>query len=80
MAVVLKAHVISLVTTGRFTRAVRTFADSLAGSSAHQVILIDADLLKKYRETGGQAVIDWLRTNAYRVLTLKEPQVRELEE
>ncbi len=80
MAVVLKAHVIVLVTTGRFTRAVRTFADGLAGSSAHQVILIDADLLKKYRETGGQAVIDWLRTNAYRVLTLKEPQVRELEE
>lgn len=80
MAVALKAHVIVLVTTGRFTRAVRTFADSLAGSSAHQVILIDVDLLRKYRETGGQAVIDWLRTNAYRVLTLKEPQVRELEE
>ena len=80
MAVALKAHVIALVTTGRFTRAVRTFADTLAGSTAHQVIMMDADLLKKYRETGGQAVIDWLRVNAYRVLTLKEPQVRELEE
>ena len=80
MAVVLKAHVIVLVTTGRFTRAVRTFADGLAGSSAHQVILIDADVLKKYRQIGGQAVIDWLRINAYRVLTLKEPQMRELEE
>lgn len=80
MAVALKAHVIVLVTTGRFTRAVRTFSDTLAGSTAHQVIMIDADLLEKYRETGGQAVIDWLRVNAYRVLTLKEPQVRELEE
>lgn len=80
MAVVLKAHVIVLVTTGRFTRAVRTFADGLASSSANQAILIDADLLKKYRETGGHAVIDWLKINAYRVLTLKEPQVRELEE
>lgn len=80
MAVVLKAHVVVLVTTGRFTRAVRTFADGLASSSANQAILIDADLLKKYRETGGHAVIDWLKINAYRVLTLKEPQVRELEE
>jgi len=80
MAVALKAHVITLVTTGRFTRAVRTFADGLAGSTAHQVIMIDGDLLEKYRSAGGQAVIDWLRINAFRVLTLKEPQVRELEE
>ena len=53
MAVVLKAQVIVLVTTGRFTRAVRTFANGLASSSAQQAILVDRDLLKKYRETFG---------------------------
>jgi hypothetical protein len=80
MAVVLKAHVIVLVTTGRFTRAVRTFADGLAGSSAQQAILIDKDLLKKYREAGAQSILEWLGTYARHVLVLKESQVTEIDE
>ena len=80
MAVVLKAQVVVLVTTGRFTRAVRTFADGLASSSAQQAILIDRDLLKKYREAGGSAVLEWLGTYARHVLVLKEGQVNEVEE
>jgi hypothetical protein len=80
MAVVLKANVIALVTTGRFTRALRTFCDGVAESSALQVALIDGDVLKKYRSLGGQALVDWLRASAYRVLTLKDPQVLDIEE
>lgn len=80
MAVVLKAQVIVLVTTGTFGRTVRTYADGLSSSSALQAILIDREILNKYRNLGATPVIDWLRSSAFRVLTLKESQVREYEE
>ncbi len=80
MALVLKAHVVLMVTTGHFSRAVRTFADNLAATTQLQAVLIDKPLLDKYRQGGGQAIIDWMKTAAYRVLTLKEPQVTEVED
>jgi hypothetical protein len=80
MAVVLKAHVIMLVTTGKFGRAVRTYADGLAATSVLQAVLVDGELLKKYRSNGASSVIDWLHANARHVLTLKEPQLFDVEE
>jgi site-specific DNA-methyltransferase (cytosine-N4-specific) len=80
MAVVLKAQVITLVTTGQIGRSVRTYADGLSSSSSLQAVLIDGELLNKYKSSGASVVIDWLRGNAYRVLTLKQPQVQQYDE
>jgi hypothetical protein len=77
MAVVLKAHVILMVTTGTFRRTVQTYANGLASSSALQAILVDGALLKKYQQSGAAAIIEGLQKNAYNVLALKAPQVRE---
>ncbi|MDI9854293.1 restriction endonuclease [Comamonas sp. 17RB] len=77
MAVVLKAQVILMVTTGSFRRTVQVYANGLATSSNLQAILIDGELLKKYRLSGVAAVIDELQKAAYQVLALKAPQVRD---
>lgn len=77
MAVVLKAQVILMVTTGTFRRTVQIYANGLATSSNLQAILIDGALLEKYRTSGAAAVIDALQKAAYHVLALKAPQVRD---
>ena len=77
MAVVLKAQVILMVTTGTFRRTVKAYANGLATSSNLQAILVDGDLLEKYRVSGADAVIDALHKAAYHVLALKAPQVRD---
>lgn len=79
MAVVLKAQVILMVTTGKFRRTVQTYANGLATSSNLQAILIDGALLEKYKSSGAAAVIDELQKAAYHVLALKAPQVRDEE-
>lgn len=79
MAVVLKAQVILMVTTGTFRRTVQIYANGLATSSNLQAILIDGALLEKYRSAGAAAVIDALQKAAYHVLALKAPQVRDEE-
>jgi len=80
MAVVLKAHVIAMITTGVITPTVRQYADGLASASALQAVLIDGAVLNKYRSKGPEAIIDHLRDSAYRVLKLKEIQVRDYNE
>lgn len=79
MAVVLKAQVILMVTTGKFRRTVQVYANGLATSSSLQAILIDGELLEKYKSSGAAAVIDALQKAAYHVLALKAPQVRDEE-
>lgn len=79
MAVVLKAQVILMVTTGTFRRTVQIYANGLATSSNLQAILVDGELLEKYRSSGAAAVIDALQKAAYHVLALKAPQVRDEE-
>lgn len=79
MAVVLKAQVILMVTTGTFRRTVQIYANGLATSSNLQAILIDGALLEQYRSSGAGAVIDALQKAAYHVLALKAPQVRDEE-
>lgn len=80
MAVVLKAQVIAIVTTGKIGSTVRKYADGLAATSTFQAVLIDGDMLGKYRLHGANAIIDHLKVNAYRVLKQKEPQILEYQE
>lgn len=56
MAVLLKAHVVVVVTTGKFSSAVPIYAKELASASQLQAVLVDGDLLASYRK-GGAAVL-----------------------
>lgn len=77
MAVVMKAHVIAMITTGRLSRAARLYAHGVAATSSLQVICIDRDVLKIYRSRRGDGLIDWLRQNALHTLALKEDQAAD---
>ncbi len=80
MAVVLNAHVIVMITTGTIGRTVRDFARGLAATTSLQAILVDGDLLSRYQNSGGAAVVDWLKETAYEVLSLKRNQIQESDE
>ena len=77
MALVLHAQVIAIITTGKISLTVRQFADGLASSSSLQAVLIDGEVLKKYRTNGADAIINHLRNSAFRVLKQKESQILE---
>lgn len=80
LALVLQAHVIMLVTTGRIGRAVQAFADGLARTSSLQAVLIDGEMLKAYRSTKGAGLIEVLNANARRLLQIKSPQRTQVSE
>jgi hypothetical protein len=74
MALVMRAHVIVLVTTGRFTPNVRTFANDLPKASPLQAVLIDETVLRHCRAREGRASqIEWPHAK------LKSPQVGEID-
>jgi hypothetical protein len=75
MAVLLKAHVIVLVTTGRFAETVREHADGLAETTPLQVVLIDGEVLKQYQERGATYLVHHFRTTAEGTMRLKRRQV-----
>jgi hypothetical protein len=74
LAIVMQAHVVMLVTTGKIGRPVKAFADGLARTSSLQAVLIDGATLKTYKNSKGAALIDYLNENARQVLTLKTSQ------
>lgn len=74
MAVVLKAHVVMMVTTGKINRSVYAYADGLASSTSLQAVLIDKNLLDSYRLHGASTIVDSLRGSALKVLSLKKLQ------
>jgi hypothetical protein len=77
MAVVLRAQVILLVSTGAFAQSVAAFAKRLARTSTLQAALIDGTVLAEYRSRGVAAIVDHLDRNARQVLRLKRDQVHE---
>ena len=77
MAVVMNAHVIAMITTGKLSRAARLYANGVAATSNLQVICIDKEVLKIYGKRGGNGLIEWLRANALHTLALKEGQVAD---
>jgi len=74
LAVVMQAHVIMLVTTGKIGKSVQAFADGLAQTSSLQAVLIDGNMLNAYRSAKGAGLIDALNSNARRLLSLKAGQ------
>lgn len=75
MALLLKAHVIVMVTTGRFSSSVSTYANELTSSSQLQVILLDGKALSAYRRSGPTALRHLLGEAARETLAIKRPQV-----
>ena len=75
MCVLLKAHVIVMVTTGTFSSEVKGYADSLASTTPHQVVLVDKDVLRKYKLRGGAALLDHFQHTAAETMRLKQPQL-----
>jgi len=75
MCVLLKAHVIVMVTTGLFSSEVKVYAESLASTTPHQVVLVDKDVLRKYKARGGAALLDHFQRMAAETMRLKGPQL-----
>lgn len=80
MAVLLKAHVIVMVTTGRFAASVEEYARSLEETTALQVVLVDGKLLSRHKAEGTTGLIKHFRQEAERTLLRKRPQVVKEEE
>lgn len=75
MAVLLKAHVVVVVTTGTFSSAVITYADELASTSQLQAVLVDGDVLAAYRQGGAAVLRRHFGDVARQTLTAKRNQV-----
>jgi hypothetical protein len=75
MAVLLKAHVVVMVTTGKFSSSVLTYADELAATNQLQAVLLDKDVLSSYRSSGARALRAHFQRTARRTLEIKRPQV-----
>jgi hypothetical protein len=81
MAVLLKASVIVIVTTGRIPSTVATYARELALSSSMQAVLVDGKLMMRYREKGPGVLRKHFKDAAEETLAVKLPQVvREVSE
>jgi len=75
MAVLLRAHVIVLVTTGRFADTVGGHARELMDSQPLQVVLIDRKVLDRYRSGGLGTLMDFLHLEATETMRLKRRQI-----
>jgi hypothetical protein len=75
MAVLLRAHVIVMVTTGRFAGSVVTYAKELMETQHFQVILVDKEALATYRSGGLPVLMDFLHKNAEGAMRLKRVQI-----
>ena len=78
MATLLKAHVVVIVTTGKFASTVRDYARKAAEDTAFQVILLDGASLGSYRSGGSAALRSELRGCAQEILARKRPQLDEV--
>jgi len=77
MATLLQANVIVLATTGGFSKTVVTYAQRVGETTPFQVVLVDGEVLKAYREGGALALRERFRRDALNALRLKRPQVME---
>jgi hypothetical protein len=76
MAVLLRAHVIVIATTGRFAPSVSSHARQVAEATPMQVVLVDGEVIRRYLTTGDDALRRHFRQTASETLRLKVPQRR----
>lgn len=75
MAVMLRAHVIVLVTTGGFASSVQTYARELMDTQHLQVVLIDRKTIRSYQRGGTSALVGYLHETAQTTMRLKRAQI-----
>jgi hypothetical protein len=75
MAVLLRVHVIVLVTTGRFSDTVQTYARDIMDLQPLQIVMIDGDVLAKYRAGGVGELMDFLHHEATETMRLKRRHI-----
>lgn len=75
MGVLLKAHVIVLITTGQFTQTVRQYAAKLAQETPYQVVLIDGELLRSYQSGDSANLLEFFQREAVGTQRIKLIQV-----
>lgn len=75
MAVMLRAHVIVLVTTGGFASSVQTYARELMDTQHLQVVLIDRTTIRAYQRRGTSALMGYLHETAQATMRLKRAQI-----
>jgi hypothetical protein len=75
MAILYRAQVVALITTGRFPKTVRRHAEQLAETTAMQAVLIDGVVLKSYEQRGAPALHEFFNANARSVMQLKQKQL-----
>ena len=76
MAVLLKAHVIVMITMGEFSGTVRQHADQIERTTPLQVVLVDGTQFRRILETDSFALIDILKKQAFEALEVKRPQTQ----
>ena len=74
MAVLLKAHVIVIATTGRFSTTVEEHARQVAETTGMQVVLMDGVAVRKYLQSGETSLRDFFHKSATHVLNVKRGQ------
>ena len=77
MAILLRSHVVTLVTTGRFASSVFKHAAELMNNTALQVVLLDRDVLDGFRANGDRALLQFFHKTAMIVMKLKRSQISE---
>jgi hypothetical protein len=75
MAVLLKAHVIVIATTGRFASTVEKYANELAQTTPFQTVLLDGSILSQYKDKGISVLQEFFRAKAKQTMQLKRNQV-----
>lgn len=75
MAVLLRAHVIVIATTGRCSSTVHVYAKELAQTTALQVILLEGDAIDAYIKRGPQFLMNLFHDRAHDILKLKRDQI-----
>jgi hypothetical protein len=79
LAVLLKAHVVLLVSTSGFKSSVAHYADRTAETTAIQVVLVSGEVLDTYLRSGPAALRSFFHDSALQTLRLKRSQVADLQ-
>lgn len=74
MAVLLRAHVIVIATTGRFADTVAEYARQTAETTLMQVVLVDGAIVRSFLVSGDSALKDHFRRSAADTVAIKRPQ------
>lgn len=77
MAIYLKAHVILIATTTRFTQDAINYAHSIQQSTHLQFVLIDGQTITKYTKHGPKALFEYVINNASDVMKSKKVQLEQ---